>query len=119
MTETRDIDGNTVRYYYSLVYHSGLLNNNTASLGQEIYIDSINYTGYVDAANNYQRGIYSVEFYASHDRDDITINGNYGFKRVDSRFLCHITVLAQSDILKSYYFSYSTANRKTNFKNYY
>ena len=33
-----------------LVYHSGLLNNNTASLGQEIYIDSINYTG-VDAAN--------------------------------------------------------------------
>jgi hypothetical protein len=117
LTETRDINGNTVRYYYSIDYHSGIINNPSASLGKEIYIDSINYTGFVDALNNYQRGIYVVEFSRSHDRDDITINGNYGFKRVDSKFLCHITVMVQDTFVKSYQLSYSQANRKTNFKN--
>ena len=89
LTETRDINGNSVRYYYSIVYRSG--NINSTQLGKNIYIDSINYTGFVNSSNVYEHGVNTVVFDRSAlRRKDANVSCNYGFKQVCEERLCQI-----------------------------
>lgn len=105
--ETRDLNDNFVRYHCEVVKDRGVIDGN-ASMGQQIYIDSITYTG-----TGTQEGKYSISF--DRDREQIqrkspesaslrvdkTINARLGFKRVTADLLKRITVLLGQDTIRS------------------
>ena len=90
ITESVDLNGNTVRYYYSKTFNRGVSDPN-ALMGVNVYIDSINYTGY-KTSSSYTHGLHTIVFVRKDGRADVSVNGNYGLKVVDQCQLCKIYV---------------------------
>jgi RHS repeat-associated protein len=107
--EIKDLNGNTVRYHYDKEEDSGVGNGSTGSIGYELYISKITYTGYAN-----EEGPYSVEFIHNDKIDeennlrraDVSIDGRLGFKRVTSHLLQEIKVKLNEDVIRSYEFTY-------------
>ena len=98
LTETVDPYGNSVRYYYDIISHSGVQGSNI--MGQQIYIDSISYT-----CTKYEEGKYAVVFNRrASDRQDVIISGNRGFKEVTAATLCNIKVLYKDTVVRAFVF---------------
>ncbi|HEY0651751.1 MAG TPA: SpvB/TcaC N-terminal domain-containing protein [Chryseosolibacter sp.] len=85
LREIRDLNGNTVKYYYSKVPDKGVTQGTVD--GWQIYLSRITYTGV-----NGSDGPYEVIFTRTNVRDDKTISGNLGFKQVTGDLLKKIEV---------------------------
>lgn len=103
LVQTRDLDNNCEHYTYAKVQDPGVPNG---SLGQQLYLDKITYTG-----TPTQAGPYSVVF--SRDRQlgeakrkDISIDGRYGYKMVTADLLRKITVNLNNQLIRTYELKY-------------
>ena len=99
LTETRDLNGNFILYEYDTVQSTGL--DSGVVKGRQIYLEKIVYTN----SNNYQNGMYSVEFERSNDsvrRADMIINGRLGFKEVTAHLLKVIKVRYNGNNIRKY-----------------
>ncbi|WP_407334176.1 SpvB/TcaC N-terminal domain-containing protein [Enterovibrio sp. 27052020O] len=107
LVKTIDTYGNTVTYNYEKVFDAGIGNGTGGVQGQQLYIKSINYTGFNSAA-----GAYSVNFTRDRDlsesrRQDVMIDARTGFKRVTADLLRKIDVSFQGQSVRSYAFNYT------------
>ncbi|MBR5831565.1 MAG: VCBS repeat-containing protein [Bacteroidales bacterium] len=106
LTESRDLYGNTVRYYYDHVEV-----RNIGNTGRQIYIDSISYTGH-----NGEDGAYTVVFCrVANTTPDITTVCNNGFKEITNHILNNVHVKYNDEILTAWMFGMEYS-KKTNYK---
>ncbi len=107
LAESVDPFGNSVRYYYDVVFVDN---------GKQIYIDSISYTCF-NNGNFSEDGYYSVVFGRNNDeREDVIVSCNRGFKEVTASTLCHIKINAGELPIRAYVFSLENKADTTNFK---
>lgn len=112
LRETRDPNGNFVRYRYAKVSDSGIIGG--AVPGTELYLQSITYTGH-----GAQEGPYKVEFFRDRDlgearRPDVTIDARCGAKRVTADLLRRVDVSLNGGLIRRYELRYREgAFRKT------
>jgi len=107
LTESRDLYGNTVRYYYD---HATVKNH--GAMGRQLYLDSISYTGY-----NENDGYYTVVFCRNaNPTTDIPVSCNNGFKEITDQVLNNIYVKYGDSILTAWLFDMEN-EYKTNYKN--
>ena len=101
LTESVDLYGNTVRYYYDLVHHAGLIDEKNGIKGKQLYLSRINYTG--DRRNE---GIFDILFEIKDTtvRKDVIISGQYGFKQVTAHLLCNIQIQQRKQTKQAYLF---------------
>lgn len=100
LAESRDLNGNFVRYEYQIDTHSGRYNDNSS--GRQLYISKIIYTG-----NGTTNGKHTVEFNSeTTPRPDTIINARYGFKEVTARRLSKIRVKYDNNLIRSYHLHY-------------
>jgi RHS repeat-associated protein len=108
LVKVEDLHGNYVTYTYARVEDVGLEHGTVP--GYELYIKSIEYTGY-----RQEKGAYSIHFtrdreqagFESKKRKDVTINARYGFKQVTADLLKQIVVKFKADTIRSYDLHYS------------
>ena len=106
LTESRDLYGNTVRYYYDHVEV-----RNIGNAGRQIYIDSISYTGH-----NGEDGAYTVVFCrVANTTPDITTVCNNGFKEITNHILNNVHVKYNGEILTAWMFGMEYSP-KSNYK---
>ena len=106
LTESRDLYGNTVRYYYDHVEV-----RNIGNTGRQIYIDSISYTGH-----NGEDGAYTVVFCrVANTTPDITTVCNNGFKEITNHILNNVHVKYNGEILTAWMFGMEYS-QKSNYK---
>lgn len=106
LAESVDPFGNSVRYYYDVVF---------AHNGKQIYIDSISYTCF-NNGNFSEDGYYSVVFGRNNDeREDVIVSCNRGFKEVTAEKLCNVGVYSKDSILRKYFFIMN-CGRESNYK---
>ena len=110
LAESVDPDGNSVRYYYDIVYSRGVSNG---SWGKQIYADSISYTCVTNTSPVLEElGKYSVVFQRKGtNRTDIITSLNRGLKEVTADVLCHLDVKYRDTLFRQYFFV--TKNDKT------
>ena len=106
LREMRDTHGNTVNYHYVKVFDVGLPGGNV--VGYDLYIKSIDYTGY-----NGQPGRYQVSFIRDRElgearRPDVIISGRGGFKQVTADRLRQIEVHFDGELVRHYGLTYHT-----------
>lgn len=101
LTETRDLNGNFVKYHYTKVSNTGLAGGTVP--GHQLYIDNITYTGH-----NGAEGQYKVVFIRQQGRTDVTISANLGFKEVTADLLQKIDVQFSGKSIRSYVLNYKT-----------
>ncbi|MEK7991226.1 MAG: SpvB/TcaC N-terminal domain-containing protein, partial [Thiotrichaceae bacterium] len=106
LEQTLDTHGNTVNYHYVTVQDTGLSGGSVT--GRDLYIQSIDYTGYEET-----KGLYEVRFLRDRDlgegqRNDVTISGRGGFKQVTADLLRKVEVYFQDQLSRSYAFNYRT-----------
>ncbi len=107
LCESRDLYGNTVRYYYD---HATVINHGAE--GRQLYLDSISYTGHNDID-----GYYTVVFCRMANlTTDIPTNCNNGFKEITDQLLNNVYVKGENDILTAWLFDFENID-KSNFKN--
>ncbi|MBO7624040.1 MAG: hypothetical protein J6S82_01890, partial [Bacteroidales bacterium] len=112
LAATVDPNGNMVKYYYSMDCHAGA----GGEQGRQLYLDSINYTGYHYGNNSiFERGIYTVVFNRNGGRGDIITNGRNGFKEVTAATLCNVQVKFNSNTVRTFFFVTDTS-RRSNYK---
>ncbi len=105
LVEVRDLNGNFVKYNYSIVYDAGIIDGTV--MGSQIYLESVYYTGYEN-----ENGAYSVHFNRDRElpnftkRKDITISARYGFKQVTADLLKTIEVKFNAETIRSYELNY-------------
>lgn len=105
LKETRDLNGNFVRYQYRKVEDVGVAGGTVA--GYQIYIEKITYTGY-----NNEEGKYAVLFKRDRElqnwrkRADVNISANLGFKQVTADLLKKIEVQFEGKNIRSYELNY-------------
>ncbi|OQW92791.1 MAG: hypothetical protein BWK79_13970, partial [Beggiatoa sp. IS2] len=104
LRETKDTHGNNVQYRGEIVTDVGLPAGSVP--GRDLYIKTINYTGF-----NGQAGPYQVKFVRSRDlgeprRVDTIISGRGGFKQVTADLLRKIEVTYQGQMVRSYELKY-------------
>ncbi|WP_434362366.1 hypothetical protein NF212_19045 [Parasalinivibrio latis] len=107
LVKTIDTYGNTVTYNYEKVFDAGIGNGTGGVQGQQLYIKSIDYTGFNSTA-----GAYSVDFTRDRDlsesrRQDVMIDARTGFKRVTADLLRKIDISFQGQAVRSYAFNYT------------
>ncbi len=110
LAESVDPYGNSVRYYYDIVYNKGVSNGNW---GKQIYVDSISYTC-LNSTNPtlVESGKYSLVFQRKGtNRTDIITSLNRGMKEVTADVLCHLDVKYRDTLFRQYFFV--TKNDKT------
>lgn len=100
LRETRDLNGNTVRYHYAKIPHPGVTGG---SMGYQIYVNKITYTGFRG-----EEGPYAVDFIREQVRPDKIVNGTLGFKQVTADRLKEIIVWFKNEKVRSYTFKYVT-----------
>ena len=103
LAESVDPFGNSVRYYYDIVYSKGVSNG---SWGKQIYADSISYTCFNSSNSIFEEsGKYSVKFQRKYtDRADIITSLNRGLKEVTADVLCHLDIKFQDTLFRQYLF---------------
>ncbi|WP_224055630.1 SpvB/TcaC N-terminal domain-containing protein [Vibrio penaeicida] len=106
LVKTVDTYGNTVTYNYEKVFDAGIGNGTGGVQGQQLYIKSINYTGF-----NSSQGAYTVDFTRDRDlaearRQDVMIDARTGFKRVTADLLRKVDIRFQGQPVRSYEFNY-------------
>ncbi|MDD6583065.1 MAG: SpvB/TcaC N-terminal domain-containing protein [Bacteroidales bacterium] len=112
LAATVDPNGNMVRYYYSMDYHAGA----GGEMGKQLYLDSINYTGYYSRTDSTAvPGAYTVAFHRDSPRMDVTTNARYGFKEVTAATLCNVEVLFNGKRIRLFPFI-TVCSRKSNYK---
>ncbi|MDX2070966.1 MAG: SpvB/TcaC N-terminal domain-containing protein [Haliscomenobacter sp.] len=100
LRETRDLNGNFVRYHYITVQDAGV--KNSTNLGRQIYIDEISYTGFEQ-----DEGEYKIQFIRDRQikdpkRLDVQINGRLGFKQVTADLLREVNISFDQKLVRSY-----------------
>jgi RHS repeat-associated protein len=100
LKETVDNNGNSVTYQYQRVTNHVIPGGTTA--GQQLYVQSINYTGHNGAP-----GAYTVSFIRETGRPDITTDARGGFKQVTADRLKTIEVKYQTQTVRSYVLNYA------------
>jgi RHS repeat-associated protein len=94
LAEVRDLNGNYVKYNYTVVTH----NTSPGNGGKQIYLSNITYTGFGTTD-----GKYMVEFMLDDGtRTDYSISGRYGFLDVTDRLLRQIKVTYNNNFVRSY-----------------
>ena len=112
LAATVDPNGNMVRYYYSIDYNAGA----GGDMGKQLYLDSINYTGYYSRTDSTTvHGAYTVEFHRDSPRKDVVTNARYGFKEVTASKLCYATVMFNNSLVRTFFFI-TDYSRKSNYK---
>lgn len=112
LVQTIDLSGNTIRYHYSVVEHTGLANSGVA--GQQLYPDYITYTGFGS-----EEGPFRVDFIRDRelgmaDRSDISIDMRLGFKQVTADLLQRVEITYKEQLIRAYQLDYAEgAFRKT------
>ena len=106
LAETRDLDGNYVKYIYDTIYNVGIPGGTVE--GKQIYISQIVYTGHGTT-----NGKYKVDFVRklndhSEIRNDAIISGRYGFKEVTANLLHQIKVSYNDTNIRSYLILYKS-----------
>ena len=105
--ESRDLYGNTVRYYYDLSTVSS-----QGTKGRQLYLDSISYTGHGE-----DDGYYTVVFCRTvNPTTDIPVSCNNGFKEYTNQILNNVYVKCGDSILTAWLFDMENSY-KTNYKN--
>ncbi|MGB8192417.1 MAG: SpvB/TcaC N-terminal domain-containing protein, partial [Chitinophagaceae bacterium] len=104
LTETRDPNGNFVKYRYSKVSDAGITGG---SAGIDLYLASVTYTG-----NGTTEGKYTVEFtrdrqLSESKRQDVIINARWGFKQVCADLLRKIAVKFNGQNIRTYQLNYA------------
>ena len=114
LAESVDPDGNSVRYYYDIVYSKGVSNG---SWGKQIYADSISYTCLSSPNPAIEElGKYSVIFQRrGNNRTDIITTLNRGLKEVTADVLCHLDVKYSDTLFRQYVFV-TKNDHSSNFK---
>ncbi|OQW91171.1 MAG: hypothetical protein BWK78_05340, partial [Thiotrichaceae bacterium IS1] len=107
LREVKDTHGNNMQYRYEVVTNTGLTNGTVP--GRELYLKTINYTGYQT-----QAGPYQVKFIRDRDlgkaqRTDVRIDARGGFKRVTADLLQKIEVTFQGSLVRSYDLEYKSS----------
>ncbi len=101
LAATVDPNGNMVRYYYSIDYDAGA----GGEMGKQLYLDSINYTGYYSHNDaSAVPGVYTVKFHRDSPRTDVTTNARCGFKEVTAAKLCYAQVKFNDEIIRTFIF---------------
>ena len=103
LVQTRDLDDNFEHYTYAKIEDSGVPGG---SMGQQLYIDKITYTGIGS-----KDGPYSVVFIRDRQlgepkRKDVIIDARLGFKRVTADLLRKITVNLNNQVIRTYELKY-------------
>jgi RHS repeat-associated protein len=106
LTETRDLNGNFVKYHYAKVSDTGLTNGTVP--GYQIYIDKITYTGHNGAEGNYAVLFTRDRELSEPKRSDISIMANLGFKEVTADLLRKVEVQFSGKNIRSYQLQYKT-----------
>jgi RHS repeat-associated protein len=104
LAETRDLDGNYVKYIYDIVHNVGIQGGTVD--GKQIYIKQIVYTGHGTTD-----GKYKVDFVRKLNdnteiRNDAIISGRYGFKEVTANLLKEVKVSYNDTNIRSYLIIY-------------
>ena len=101
LAATVDPNGNMVRYYYSIDHHAGA----GGEAGKQLYLDSINYTGYYSHNDaSAVPGVYTVKFHRDSPRTDVVTNARCGFKEVTAAKLCYAQVKFNDEIIRTFIF---------------
>ena len=107
LTESRDLYGNTIRYYYD----QATVRNRGAE-GRQIYLDSISYTGHNDTD-----GCYTVVFCRTgNSTPDVPISCNNGFKEITDQLLNNVYLKYGDSIQTIWHFELENGG-STNYKN--
>ena len=107
LTESRDLYGNTVRYYYDKATV-----RNRGAVGRQIYLDSISYTGYKE-----DDGYYTVVFCRTgNTTTDIPVSCNNGFKEITDQLLNNVYLKCGDSIRTIWHFELENGD-STNYKN--
>lgn len=99
LRETRDLNGNFVRYRYRVGKHSGVAGG---SEGWQIYLESVTYTGH-----GMEEGRYTVKFKWGLGRNDIGIDCSLGFKKVAAERLDGVDIFFDNKLVRAYEFEYT------------
>ena len=100
LSEVRDANTNTIRYYYDIVSGTG------GEPWRQIYLSRITYTGM-----NGSDGPYEVIFYRTGERPDVAVDARAGFKTVLKDRLASIDIRLPSaphPLIRRYVFDYTT-----------
>lgn len=112
LAATVDPNGNMVRYYYSIEQNAGA----GGDMGKQLYLDSINYTGYYSRNDSTAvPGAYTVVFHRNDGREDVTTNARYGFKEVTASTLCYAQVWFNNELVRTFFFV-TDNSRESNYK---
>ena len=112
LAATVDPNGNMVRYYYSMDYHAGA----GGEAGKQLYLDSINYTGYYSRIDSTTvPGVYTVKFHRDSPRTDVVTNARCGFKEVTAAKLCYAQVKFRGELVRTFFFV-TDNSRESNYK---
>ncbi|MEQ1746585.1 MAG: SpvB/TcaC N-terminal domain-containing protein, partial [Saprospiraceae bacterium] len=107
LRETRDLNGNFVRYRYAEVPHTGVAGGSVP--GRQVYPESVTYTGHGQT-----EGLYRVRFVRNSqvpgqpNRPDVSINGRLGFKQVTADLLKQVVVEFNGKLVREYELIYET-----------
>jgi len=103
LLETRDLNGNFIRYHCTVVQDDGLADGKLE--GRQIYPERITYTGHGEA-----EGKYALEFIRSkagaERRPDVQIDARQGFKQVTAELLYFIDVRFDGNLIRRYALDY-------------
>ena len=107
LCESRDLHGNTVRYYYD---HATV--RNRGAEGRQLYLDSVSYTGHNDTD-----GYYTVVFCRrANTTADIPVSCNLGFKEITEQVLGNVYLKSGGDIRTIWHLEMENG-RSSNYKN--
>jgi RHS repeat-associated protein len=106
LRETRDADGNFIRYHHVRVEDGGVANASVP--GSNLYPKKITYTGHGTT-----EGRYSVTFVRDRERGeprrpDVGIDARSGFKKVTADLLRRIEVRLDDNLVRAYELNYGT-----------
>ena len=100
LVRMQDVDGNYVEYNYEKLFDQALG-------GYDIYLHTINYTGFENEPGAYQVQFVRDGHLGESLRQDVNLNYRYGFAQVSNQLLREIKILFGGELVRSYDFEYS------------
>ncbi|MGG9972492.1 SpvB/TcaC N-terminal domain-containing protein [Ferruginibacter sp. SUN002] len=112
LVETKDLNGNYVKYVYETIENAGVVGSTI--LGKQLYIKEIVYTGHDNVD-----GPYHIEFIRKTGREDIDINCRTGLKVVTADLLDKVKISMNGQPIRAYQYNYTEgAFKKTLLKSF-